>query len=614
MDRNTILAVILSVVIIIVGFSIQSIFFAPETDITTVETVESVQSSETVTSETATSSQTNTDGPITSTGEPGSIAAVGEDPSVHSVSFDTEVFAIEFAADSGSISSMKLKKHLDNGVPVEMIFKDSEDQTAFKTYFGYDTTGSADFGYHVSRPDQYTIQFSREFGYVQEDGTVDPETFTLTKTYTFAANDYLFELSIELKNSVNEAIPLNFNGYSYTLAFEPQIGPAFYEDPDGRYSYRRFYTLADDKKKEAKVKNEEYVYDSLFSWSALTGKYFTVIGIPDATSYTLRLDQGSTDTIPLTSSMKYSRPAINSSLTQDIFRFYIGPQQKQELVKYNNPADNGFGLKDLQLEKAMDSSSWFGWLENILKWLLSVFYKIIPNYGIAIILLTILIKVILFPFTRKSFQSTAKMQALNPQMAEIKAKYKDNSQKMNQELSALYKKEGVNPMGGCLPMLLQFPVFIALYGLLNKHFELRGAVFIPGWISDLSSPESIWNFAPVNIPFLGSDLRLLPILYVGTMILSMKYSQSGAQTGGQTPGMGKMMTYFMPVMFFFILYNAPSGLILYWTVMNFFTVAQQLVTNKMRAKKVEEEKKHPELKIVKNVGKGTGAGKKRKKR
>ena len=227
----------------------------------------------------------------------------------------------------------------------------------------------------------------------------------------------------------------------------------------------------------------------------------------------------------------------------------------------------------------------------------------IPNYGIAIILLTILIKVVLFPITRKSYQSTAKMQELNPKIQEIKEKYKDNSAKMNQEMSALYKREKVNPMGGCLPMLLQFPIFIALYGLLNKHFELRGAVFIPGWISDLSSPETIWNFSPVTIPFIGNDLRLLPILYVATMVFSMKVSQSAASSTSSNANMTKIFTYVMPIMFFFILYNAPSGLILYWTVMNIFTVLQQQITNRIQHNKAEGKRETPKFKIVNKFNK-----------
>ena len=228
---------------------------------------------------------------------------------------------------------------------------------------------------------------------------------------------------------------------------------------------------------------------------------------------------------------------------------------------YNKASDNGFGLSDLNLEKALDSSSWLGWLESILKWLLSFFYGLIPNYGVAIILLTILIKVILQPFSKKSMESTAKMQSLNPQMEELRAKYKDNPTKLNQEMGELYKKENINPLGGCLPMLFQFPIFIALYGLLNKHFELRGAMFIPGWIEDLSLPEHIINFAPLSLPVIGSYIRLLPILYGASMILSFKINQAG--TTQQSGMSGKFMMLGMPIMFFFILYNAPSGLLLY---------------------------------------------------
>jgi YidC/Oxa1 family membrane protein insertase len=600
MDKNTVLAVVLSILIIIVGFSVQAIFFPPEP-------AEPVQTAVEDVPDTAEQLPASTyAAPAAAEGSPGSIVALGDDPSVRSIQFQTEVFDIVFDADHASISEMKLRKHVDDGVPVDMIFTDSSEQSAFKTYFGHDTDSRTDYGYHVTRPDEYTVQFSRDFGIIGDDGQLRPGTFTLTKTFVFMPEDYLFELYVELRNNINEVVPLNYGGYSYTLEFGPQIGPEFYEAPDGRYEYRRFYTLSEGKKSEAKLRNNEYELNSLFSWAALTGKYFTVIGIPDATNYTLRLRQGETETIPLTSYMMFLRPAVRSSVNTDVFRFYMGPQQKQELALYNSPEDNGFGLKDLQLEKAMDASTWFGWLENVLKWLLGVFYLIVPNYGVAIILLTILIKVVLFPFTRKSFQSTSKMAALNPQMQEIREKYKDNPTKMNQELSELYKREKVNPMGGCLPMLLQFPVFIALYGLLNKHFELRGAVFIPGWISDLSAPESIWNFSPVNVPFIGSDLRLLPILYVATMVFSMKVSQTGAQTSGTGAGMNKMFTYVMPAMFFFILYNAPSGLILYWTVMNLFTILQQQVTNKLRLRKGEHDAKKPDLKVVPRSGKQAG--------
>ena len=236
----------------------------------------------------------------------------------------------------------------------------------------------------------------------------------------------------------------------------------------------------------------------------------------------------------------------------------------------------------LQLEAALDSSTWLGWLETILKEILNFFYRLIPNYGVGIILLTFLLKLLLHPITKKGMESTAKMTALTPKMDEIKARWPDNPTKQNEEMAELYKKEKINPMGGCLPMLLQFPILIGFYGLLNKHFELRGAMFIPGWIPDLSRPDVVATL-PFSLPFVGNELHLLPIFYTVSMIFSMKITQSGSAGASGQQGMMKMMTYGMPIMFFFVLYNAPSGLILYWSVMNIISIVQQLHTNKKKA-------------------------------
>jgi YidC/Oxa1 family membrane protein insertase len=199
-------------------------------------------------------------------------------------------------------------------------------------------------------------------------------------------------------------------------------------------------------------------------------------------------------------------------------------------------------------------------------------------------------------------ESTAKMASLSPKMQEIKEKYPDNPTKQNEEMAAMYKKEKINPMGGCLPMLLQFPILIAFYGLLNKHFELRGAMFIPGWIPDLSRPDMVASL-PFNLPFLGNELHLLPIFYTVSMIYSMKITQN-ASTAGSQQGMMKFMTYGMPLMFFFVLYNAPSGLILYWSVMNALSIVQQLYTNKKKQQETAEEAQNNVPQFPRPKGKG----------
>ncbi|MDR2783715.1 MAG: membrane protein insertase YidC, partial [Treponema sp.] len=210
------------------------------------------------------------------------------------------------------------------------------------------------------------------------------------------------------------------------------------------------------------------------------------------------------------------------------------------------------------------------------------FYKIIPNYGVAIILLTLLVKVIMFPLTRKSSESTLRMQALSPKIKELQTKYKDNPQKLNQEMAEFYKKEGYNPMAGCLPMLIQIPIFFAMYNLFNTHFDLRGAMFIPGWIPDLSLPEAVFLF-PNNfsLPFLGwTAIRALPFIYVASQLLYGKITQTPGQAGGTQM---KIMMYGMPIIFFFILYDVPSGLLIYWIMSNVLTLIQQLAINKYLA-------------------------------
>jgi YidC/Oxa1 family membrane protein insertase len=213
-----------------------------------------------------------------------------------------------------------------------------------------------------------------------------------------------------------------------------------------------------------------------------------------------------------------------------------------------------------------------------------LFYKLIPNYGVAIILLTLVVKIVFFPLTRKSSESTLRMQAVAPKIKEIQEKYKGNPQKMNAEMAELYKKEGYNPVSGCLPMPLQLPIFFAMYSLFNNHFDLRGAGFIPGWIPDLSLPEAIWNFPEgVRLPLLGwTALRLLPFIYVGSQLLYGKATQTPDQKNNTQM---KMMLYVLPIVFFFILYDMPSGLLIYWIFSNLLTMVQQLVINKYLAPK-----------------------------
>ena len=196
---------------------------------------------------------------------------------------------------------------------------------------------------------------------------------------------------------------------------------------------------------------------------------------------------------------------------------------------------------------------WFRWLCTAILWTLNEIHQVIPNYGIAIILLTMIVRLIFWPVTRKGAESMKRMQALQPKVAEIRARLKDKPQKMNQEVMALYKENKVNPMAGCLPMVVQMPVFIALFNVLRSAVELRFARFL--WIRDLSEPEGI---LAGTLPFGG--INILPLLMTATTIWQQKLTPTGGD-----PQQQKMMML-MPIFMLFLFYNMASALVLYWTV------------------------------------------------
>ncbi|MDR0548045.1 MAG: membrane protein insertase YidC [Deltaproteobacteria bacterium] len=217
---------------------------------------------------------------------------------------------------------------------------------------------------------------------------------------------------------------------------------------------------------------------------------------------------------------------------------------------------------------------WFSLLAKPLIWLLRLFYDLVGNYGVAIILVTIIIKIALWPLTAKGYQSMKKMQAIQPQIAKLKVKYKDDNKAFQEEMMRVYKVYGVSPLGGCLPMILQIPFFIAFYRVLDYALELRGAPFAL-WITDLSVPDRLFYF-DVKLPLLEAPtgIPVLTLLMGVTMIWQQRMTPSMGD-----PTQAKIMA-FMPLIFIFILINMPSGLVLYWLVNNILSIFQQKLINK----------------------------------
>ena len=590
MDRNTIIAVILCVIVITVGMAYQQTLLSNEfVETETTEVTENIPV------------------PVLASS---SFSPLGSDGDSSTFNVSSGSLDITFNPKGGTIESI-----YDKNNDVNLILTEDGDNNAFMLYWGKDKSSPIDdvFDYSVEtkeiqgKNENITqVAFSRSY----REETTGTE-FVVEKKFAVPENDeYMIQMAVSLYTKDGSPIPINIDSQMYTVSVGSQVGPEF-QSLNGNYDYRRVYYRLADKNSRKTVNSGNFTSSDSMGWAGVVGKYFAFLLIPETQNVVTLTEavQTTGETIPQKNTIYMSRAASGESKTTDVYSFYCGPQLSSTLGIYDNAKDNVFGLSNHQLKKALDVS-WLSWLEKILKVLLEVFYFLIPNYGVAIILLTILTKALLIPLSKKGTESTAKMSALQPKLQELQTKYKDDPEALNNAMAKLYKEEGINPMGSCWPMLIQFPIFIGLYGLLNKDFSLRGAMFIPGWITDLSIPETIFTL-PFNIPFLGAQIHLLPILYTASMIFSMKITQSA--TSGQTAGSKGMtwfMTYGMSIMFFFILYNAPSGLLVYWTMSNLLAILQQVYTNK---KTVAGFKKEIEEKDAAKAQKKAAAKKRNKK-
>ena len=252
------------------------------------------------------------------------------------------------------------------------------------------------------------------------------------------------------------------------------------------------------------------------------------------------------------------RVPLERGLPATPIRVYLGP------IDYDI-----LGRIDPSLRKTMN----WGWkiiapFSKAILWSLKKLGHLIPNYGLCIIIFSILIKVIVWPLTRKSYQSMAAMQKLQPKIKAMREKYKNEPQRVQKEMMKLYKEEKVNPMGGCLPMLLQMPLLYGLFIVFRSTIEFRSAPFVL-WINDLSQPDIIFNL-PFSLPLYGAHVALLPIL----MGISTFYQSKSTMTDPNQ----KMMLYFMPIFMTLIFNQFPSGLTLYYTLFNILTLVQQKIT------------------------------------
>ena len=293
-------------------------------------------------------------------------------------------------------------------------------------------------------------------------------------------------------------------------------------------------------------------------WAAIRTKYFLMAMLPH------KKEAGFSSGVISAESYDLSEnnfvPSFSASLKENSsilnYNLYLGPLDL-DYVQELNP----------YLDRIMN----FGWFilqpfSRSILWLLKFLHSFGINYGIILVLIAVFVRVVTGPLTKKSHQSAQKMQAIQPKLKKIQEKYKDNPQKLNQETINLYKESGTNPLGGCLPVLLQMPLLFALFIVFRSTIEFRGASFF-GWISNLSQPDTIF-FLPWNIPLYGNQVAFLPILLGITMFLSQSIS-AATMDSKQKP-----LMYIMTGFFFLIFNSFPSGLNLYYVVYNFLNYLQ----------------------------------------
>ena len=367
---------------------------------------------------------------------------------------------------------------------------------------------------------------------------------SISKTLTFYPNSYNIDVSFDL-SKIKDQISQG----AYSLSWNGGLPATQKNLKDELFYYKTYVYQGDELSSEKLRKNHilDQKYRGQTNWVCTRNKYFITALIPfdNAVGASLK------------GSYEFEVPQFDISITQQVnssnnFSLYLGP------LEYKNITSLG-----VNLEKSM--SMGFSLIRPISRGVLAALvamHKFIPNYGVVLIIFSILIKIIVYPLTRKSYQSMRAMSTLQPKLKTLKEKHAKDPQKLNKATMALYKEEGVNPMGGCLPMLIQMPLLFALFQVFRSTIELRGEPFML-WITDLSAPDTLVEIG-------GFPINVLPLLMAVSMFIQQKMTPTAAGAGQQ-----KQMMYFMNIFFIFIFYRLPSGLNLYYTLFNVLTILQQ---------------------------------------
>lgn len=517
------------------------------------------------------------------------------------VNVQTELYEAKFSSDGAKLVTLKLKEYPDRIYKDELMdLVPNRAKNCLKIHL-HDERMQKEIEQAQWTADKRTLDFIKsdiDQGAI-EFRCVIPSGLEVSKRLNFTRNSYLIDIDVSFRNLSPE--PINLKGYDLSwgegLNEDSIISPAELAN-DGPVVLLRTDKGAKIVQhwqktgfgcfggKQMRLPEEQ---DGPIYWVAYSSKYFTAVLIPSNDPWwtdpkqvgkrykvitsegdlTISLNDawnvwGNSTTIALT---KRNLMVSAGEKVSHKYQAYIGPKKWSILHKIKS-VDSSESLK---LGKMINFGA-FTPLGKATLWLLQEFYKVGKNYGISIIFVSILIKLLYLPLTQKSFNSMNKMQELQPKFNELKEKYRDDPQRLNKETMKLYKQYGASPLGGCLPLLLQIPIFWALFSTLRGAVELRGAMFIPGWIPDLSLPDTVAVIA-------GIPLRILPLIMTGSTLAQQFVFGTGS------PGQNSKLMAFMPVFMLFIFYGMPSGLVLYWICNDIFTFAHRYIIKLRQDKK-----------------------------
>lgn len=466
------------------------------------------------------------------------------------VAFKNDVLDLTFNSKGAAIRQVDFLSYLNQETKRPLRFFSLQNAEGSPTYLHF-LRSKPDLGSDVP-----TYQVSKESPSSVSASAAVSQGLKVHKRYEWASGGYSANLIVEFENVSGEPIEFQYQIFAGTSV------PARHSI-DGQYVEANFYSFQEGKGALRHL-NETKAGKAVPSvgpveWVSVKDRHFSVILEPKSDLPFLGLHEGLGNHQFRTSLVSENITVPARSSTRHEFLLYIGPNDLEHLLPLGLDTLVNFGKLDA--------------IGKLLVGALEMIHKAVKNYGIAIILLTVFINILLFPLTRASYMSMKRMQLVQPQMTKLREHHKKNPEKLNREMMELYKKHKVNPFGGCLPMVLQMPVFIALYVALSKSVILIGASFL--WAKDLSSPDSVP--LPFSLPFLNNEIHLLPLIMAGAMVVQQKFTQIKME--GQDPAMEaqqKMMTVMMPILFCFIFYSMPSGLVLYWLTNTLLMMAYQL--------------------------------------